>query len=515
MLPDPKIPSDQIPVDQRQTAESSALGFQPESLSAKLTWGGWLSWGIIIFITLGMMGLPFIRTTANQEATKTKPPAASTFDRGQAELQGKSLFYPHYQAMEAAKKSNREPPESMLPAEMDEGTLSQRWSHTILLNEIDSPARALEHLELTRKRLQQAGLSMDQEQQQIDALLERIFELRAEGEFTSQALSEEDVSRLRREFGWFGDLLISADPENQALRQSVVQSARSTVLKMTFVVLGGLFILTLSLPVLAAFIIWSIWFRKGSQFRNQPSRHNLYIQTFALWMIIFFAGQLVLSLFLSAIQVNSPSQQLAWTLVPFVGSLIALAWPVFRGVPFHEVREDIGWKMKNPFLEFGIAIPAYWSILPFLFVGVLVVVLLSNLLFSASPTDFSGSNRISHPVQEFIAEGTPVKLALIFVLACIAAPIVEETMFRGVFYRHLRDLSSQWEKWLSIAFASLVNALIFAAIHPQGILGVPLLATLAIGFSIVREFRGSLIAPMVMHGINNLIAISVAFWIFA
>ena len=30
-----------------------------------------------------------------------------------------------------------------------------------------------------------------------------------------------------------------------------------------------------------------------------------------------------------------------------------------------------------------------------------------------------------------------------------------------------------------------------------------MLATLAIGFSLAREWRGSLIAPMVMHAINN------------
>ena len=45
----------------------------------------------------------------------------------------------------------------------------------------------------------------------------------------------------------------------------------------------------------------------------------------------------------------------------------------------------------------------------------------------------------------------------------------------------------------SVAFAALVNSLIFAAIHPQGIIGIPLLTTLAVGFSLTRQWRGSLL----------------------
>jgi membrane protease YdiL (CAAX protease family) len=40
-------------------------------------------------------------------------------------------------------------------------------------------------------------------------------------------------------------------------------------------------------------------------------------------------------------------------------------------------------------------------------------------------------------------------------------------------------------------------------IHPQGLLAVPALMSLAIAFSLAREWRGSLIAPMVMHGVSN------------
>ena len=103
-------------------------------------------------------------------------------------------------------------------------------------------------------------------------------------------------------------------------------------------------------------------------------------------------------------------------------------------------------------------------------------------------------------------------MLFVVLTACVAAPIVEETMFRGVLYRHLRDLTGGWQRWISIGFACLLNALIFASIHPQGALGIPMLMTLAIGFSLVREWRDSLFGPILMHGLNNLVVTSMLFF---
>ena len=44
---------------------------------------------------------------------------------------------------------------------------------------------------------------------------------------------------------------------------------------------------------------------------------------------------------------------------------------------------------------------------------------------------------------------------------------------------------------------------IFAAIHPQGALGIPVLMAPAIGFTAAREWRGSLVPSMTVHALNN------------
>jgi membrane protease YdiL (CAAX protease family) len=51
-----------------------------------------------------------------------------------------------------------------------------------------------------------------------------------------------------------------------------------------------------------------------------------------------------------------------------------------------------------------------------------------------------------------------------------------------------------------------VVSFLFAVIHPQGFLAVPPLMSLALAFTLMREWRGTLLPPMIAHGINNAVA---------
>jgi membrane protease YdiL (CAAX protease family) len=85
----------------------------------------------------------------------------------------------------------------------------------------------------------------------------------------------------------------------------------------------------------------------------------------------------------------------------------------------------------------------------------------------------------------------------------VVAPLVEETMFRGVLYRHLREASSRRGKLASILLGTVVTSFVFAVIHPQGWLGVPPLMGIATALALTREWRGSLLPCMLAHGLNN------------
>ena len=137
--------------------------------------------------------------------------------------------------------------------------------------------------------------------------------------------------------------------------------------------------------------------------------------------------------------------------------------------------------------------------LPLLVVGLMlsiVVAFVLNSLFGEQPA-------ASHPIQGLIGEGGWLTIVLVYLVACVAAPITEEIMFRGVLYRYLREFSRAYGLILSIIFSMLISSFLFAAIHPQGLSFIPVLGALAVAFCIGREWRGSLVAPMVAHGLSN------------
>ena len=122
---------------------------------------------------------------------------------------------------------------------------------------------------------------------------------------------------------------------------------------------------------------------------------------------------------------------------------------------------------------------------------------------SGGSNELQGTSGGAHPIIIEIANGGWELRILILFLAAVAAPIVEETMFRGVLYRQLR--SSLWG--LGSIFGMLLSVLIvsfvFAAIHPQGWVAIPALMGIAVGMNLLREYRASIIASMTIHGVSN------------
>ena len=188
----------------------------------------------------------------------------------------------------------------------------------------------------------------------------------------------------------------------------------------------------------------------------------------------------------------------------FFGSLLCLVYPLLRGVTFRQLRYDIGWTIDRPVGDTAFAGVSYLATLPCLIPGIIAIAIFTAIAGQFTELhEFARQTGPGHPIQEYLANGNWFMILMVFVTACIAAPVVEETMFRGVLYRHLRDWSQGWARWVSIAFSAVLNGFIFAAIHPQGIAAIPVLMTLAICFSLVREWRNSLLTPMLMHGIHN------------
>lgn len=91
---------------------------------------------------------------------------------------------------------------------------------------------------------------------------------------------------------------------------------------------------------------------------------------------------------------------------------------------------------------------------------------------------------------------------LMIVMAVIAAPIAEETIFRGYLHGVIRQYGG---RWCGIA----VNSMLFAAIHGH-IPSLPGLFVLAVALSLVYERTGSLWAPILMHSAFNSLTVILA-----
>lgn len=102
-----------------------------------------------------------------------------------------------------------------------------------------------------------------------------------------------------------------------------------------------------------------------------------------------------------------------------------------------------------------------------------------------------------HPASEAIMEGsTPMQLALLWILAGVVAPIWEETAFRGFLLKGLSGI-------MKPAFAVLLTAFSFAAIHPQGpALWLVLGWVGAMGCFLTLRTR-SIVPAIIMHCLHN------------
>jgi membrane protease YdiL (CAAX protease family) len=146
--------------------------------------------------------------------------------------------------------------------------------------------------------------------------------------------------------------------------------------------------------------------------------------------------------------------------------------------------------------------------LPLMGVGMLIMVIL--MLLTGGVPGLGGGTLLldqqqlkNHPIVEDAAiSDWSGRLQLLF-LAAVVAPIVEEIMFRGVLYRHLRDLTGRYGFLLSLFFSGTVASFIFAVIHPQDPRAFPVLMCMAYGFTLAREWRGTVIPGIVMHAIHN------------
>jgi len=310
-------------------------------------------------------------------------------------------------------------------------------------------------------------------------------------------------------FRWLGKLALTwSDPPDAPERHQVIAAAQRTAIAAIVLVL---IVLLAFLIGLVLFVIAAIFFFQGKLrplYRPEPRAPVHYLESFAIYLL----GMLALSLlFRYGVRVSGLAPSASFLLLPLI-----LLWPAL-GFGIARTAAAIGWTLPHtpprppPFIdprylpphvapprptpaflralrEIALGLVGFVGGLPILALGMITTLILSRLVH-AEPV---------HPIIEAAGRGPKVTLQL-YLLACGVAPMVEETFFRGALHHYLRGRHG-------FIITALVTSFLFAAIHPQGWTTIPLLASIGIVLSLLREWRLTLLAPMTAHALNNFTA---------
>lgn len=144
------------------------------------------------------------------------------------------------------------------------------------------------------------------------------------------------------------------------------------------------------------------------------------------------------------------------------------------------------------------------TLTPLIAIGQLAAVAATNILLVSLVGEFE------NPQIEAITGGQGfswLNFLLTLLLAGGIAPLVEETIFRGLIYGWLRA-------HMPIVVAVVISAAIFSAAHVIPLL-FPALFVVGIILAVVYEYSGSLWTSILLHSIQNTLATTLIFLLLA
>lgn len=378
------------------------------------------------------------------------------------------------------------------------GTYNQRLGDAILAGELAGVEEATKKLDALQQQAESSNYEPTQKEVQTEQALRRLYRDYAQEAWDGPSLSSEDRQMISESLGWLGQLALEPEQGQTPRRQQIENGAKNFAMFLVFALLFGVAAFGLGAVIgFLAVVMASMGYLRSS-LKPQTGHGHVYMETFVVWLFGFIGISFVISFLVP------PGYSLMANAVGFPASLVALVWPLIRGVSWSDLCDELGLTLRKFWLEPFAGLLGYIAGFPLLVLsGVFMIILMG--LFGEQPSvdNFEPVYEPSHPINDTVAEGGVGVIFWVALMTCVMAPLVEETVFRGVLYRHLRDMTARGRVLISTVASASVSGFVFAAIHPQGIFVVPVLGTLGFIFAVVREWRGSLVAPMVMHAIHN------------
>lgn len=227
--------------------------------------------------------------------------------------------------------------------------------------------------------------------------------------------------------------------------------------------------------------------------RPPAAAPHVLVETFLLFILL----SLALGVWLGSLMGpgNASETGTLWPLWLQWSLALVFLWPLGRGFSVPDLGRAVAWPVGSPSSRFwgdvvwGLA--AYVASWP-------ILALAAGLSVWISQHWASGR----HPVADLLLEAQGFDLLTLWIIALVWAPLMEELVFRGVFFSYLW---ARWSPWV----ATVGSASFFAVLHPQGVAGWPFLFTLGAVFAAARYVRGSIVPCMTMHCIHNGVTLTV------
>ncbi|MBL8875979.1 MAG: CPBP family intramembrane metalloprotease [Phycisphaerae bacterium] len=347
----------------------------------------------------------------------------------------------------------------------------------------------------------------EDEQRNIDAAREDIAALRRIYAGDAAGLSDDQRERLKARHGWFAEVAFTfGRPDSDADRVRLLSGGGPLIAGILLVVGAGLGAVMGGIGCSIAMVVLIATGKIRRRFVAPAPGGSFGWEILAAFMLAFLGFKIGASIL--AVVMSRTGQLPEWFPYVVLGGqwMVALAIfvPLLRGVRFGEYRKLVGWTAeRGVFREIVAGIFGYLAGLPIVFGALMVSLLLNFLVHMWSGKDVQPPE---NPILELAGRGDAILLALLFTLATIWAPLVEETVFRGGAFRAMRA-------HMGFVLAAIASALIFGFMHgyPVQLLG----PVIAIGFvfALIREWRGSIIGPIVAHFLNNATILAIVFLI--
>ncbi len=323
-------------------------------------------------------------------------------------------------------------------------------------------------------------------------------------EQSEEELPAADLAMLKDRLGWYGSFIAREAPVESGMLAALVVAG---VWFSSFGCTGFVGLFVLFVLLLMGKLKLRVFERAST---SGGTFAQLSVEVFAVWMALFLGLNVVIGVIAGLALSDTPTLETESFLPLLLGtggfilSLSALSWASFRGQSARWLLHEAGWhRGAGLFREIASGFFCYACALPLLLCGLLFYFIAMAIVGDVAPA--------SHPAAEALQTASSFEFCVLLFLAAVVAPIVEETMFRGLLYRHIRESLQARGAFIACAIAALVSSGIFAAVHPQGLLFAPVLMGLAISFCMFREWRGSLIAPIVAHSVNNAATMTLGF----